>query len=525
MLLLDEPLGALDPLVRAELQDGPARDLRRRRQDGGPRHPRPRRGGASSPTASCSCATGGSSQEGTLRTSSSTRRPTPFVDRASSSAQRRLARERRSSLAARRARGATPAPRSRVGSKAFTESVILGEIATQLLAPAGVAGEHRRELGGTAVALGGAARRRDRRLPRVHRHDRARRSSRGARGRDLRAALAQRGRRPSARRSASTTPTRSACGRRGAARLGIAQHLRPGARTPSCASASPTSSWTAPTAGRRCAPRYGLPQTDVRGLDHDARLPRARRAARSTSPTSTRPTPRSPHYGLRVLERRSRATSRATQAVLLYRARPRRRAPARRALARARRRASTAPTMIAHERARASATSVARGARRRRVPAHARSGVAASARRRAGTRCARSCAARASTSILVALVARCAAIARRASRSASSPRAGRALGQVDPRRRRRRADHPVAGAARVHDPAPRHRQRAGDRGAVPLQLLPIVRNTHAGLDRHPRRRCASRRRRSGCRRGARLRLRRAAAGVAGRSSPASRPRR
>ena len=38
-----------------------------------------------------------------------------------------------------------------VGSKQFTESVILGEIAVQTLAMAGLPAEHRRELGGTRV--------------------------------------------------------------------------------------------------------------------------------------------------------------------------------------------------------------------------------------------------------------------------------------------------------------------------------------------------------------------------------------
>src|SRR5688572_6136934 len=38
-----------------------------------------------------------------------------------------------------------------IGSKVFTESVILGDIATQLLSSQGVAAEHRRELGGTTV--------------------------------------------------------------------------------------------------------------------------------------------------------------------------------------------------------------------------------------------------------------------------------------------------------------------------------------------------------------------------------------
>ena len=39
----------------------------------------------------------------------------------------------------------------RVGSKAFTESVVLGEIATQLLRGAGLPATHRRELGGTQI--------------------------------------------------------------------------------------------------------------------------------------------------------------------------------------------------------------------------------------------------------------------------------------------------------------------------------------------------------------------------------------
>jgi glycine betaine/choline ABC-type transport system substrate-binding protein len=37
------------------------------------------------------------------------------------------------------------------GSKVFTESVILGEVATQFLRSAGQPAEHRRELGGTRV--------------------------------------------------------------------------------------------------------------------------------------------------------------------------------------------------------------------------------------------------------------------------------------------------------------------------------------------------------------------------------------
>ena len=47
--------------------------------------------------------------------------------------------------------GPTGSPRVVVGSKKFTESVILGEIATQLAAAAGARAEHRRELGGTRI--------------------------------------------------------------------------------------------------------------------------------------------------------------------------------------------------------------------------------------------------------------------------------------------------------------------------------------------------------------------------------------
>ena len=38
-----------------------------------------------------------------------------------------------------------------VGSKAFTESVILGEIVTQLAASRGAEAHHRREIGGTRI--------------------------------------------------------------------------------------------------------------------------------------------------------------------------------------------------------------------------------------------------------------------------------------------------------------------------------------------------------------------------------------
>ena len=67
VLLLDEPLGALDPMVRAELQDDLRGDLRCAGEDGRARDPRPRRGGASSADASCCCATGAIVQQGRSR--------------------------------------------------------------------------------------------------------------------------------------------------------------------------------------------------------------------------------------------------------------------------------------------------------------------------------------------------------------------------------------------------------------------------------------------------------------------------
>ncbi len=52
---------------------------------------------------------------------------------------------------ARAAHGAAPGGPVLVGSKAFTESVILGEIVTQTLRHEGISAEHRRELGGSRV--------------------------------------------------------------------------------------------------------------------------------------------------------------------------------------------------------------------------------------------------------------------------------------------------------------------------------------------------------------------------------------
>ena len=47
--------------------------------------------------------------------------------------------------------GSPGARETKVGSKAFTESVILGEIVTQLIAGSGVKAIHRSQLGGTRI--------------------------------------------------------------------------------------------------------------------------------------------------------------------------------------------------------------------------------------------------------------------------------------------------------------------------------------------------------------------------------------
>ena len=68
--------------------------------------------------------------------------------------------------------GNDPEPTVRVGSKMFTESVILGEIA-QDVDPSrrGFPSSHRRELGGTQVLFHALEADRARRLSRVHWHD------------------------------------------------------------------------------------------------------------------------------------------------------------------------------------------------------------------------------------------------------------------------------------------------------------------------------------------------------------------
>ena len=198
VLLLDEPLGALDPIIRSDLQDDLARHLPRAGQDGGAGDARPGRGGvlrrpgraAARRAASCSRAPWPTCW----------RRPAdPFVTRscrpsaAAGGAAHEVPALDSSPSAAVRARvvpGRSRAgePPVAIGAKKFTESVILGgdgapSSAAPRRAPVDTAATTRRHPASVAGADAG----RHRRLPRVHRHDHAGRSSRPTRA-DLAAA-------------------------------------------------------------------------------------------------------------------------------------------------------------------------------------------------------------------------------------------------------------------------------------------------------------------------------------------------
>ena len=170
------------------------------------------------------------------------------------------------------AAGARACAASGVGSKAFAESVILGEWRGSSWRPRGSPVEHRRALGGTRLLLGRAGAGRPRRLPRVHRHAARRRSwAARAAGRGLAAPRPWRSAgSASPVRSGSTTPTRWAMRAGGGrARLGHPDHLRPARTIPSCARPQQR----VPATGRDGWPGLraatGCRQRDVRGLDHD----------------------------------------------------------------------------------------------------------------------------------------------------------------------------------------------------------------------------------------------------------------
>lgn len=162
-----------------------------------------------------------------------------------------------------------PAPTVRVGSKTFTESVILGEIAHQLLMDADVPSVHRRELGGTQVlfhaleadeldvypeytgTIGGEIL-----------------AGKGIRGEEaMRAALAGRGIGMSRPLGFNDT---YAIGMREdvAARLGI-RTLSDLRKHPEVKLAFSNEFMERADGWPGLRDRYGLPQRDVRGLDHD----------------------------------------------------------------------------------------------------------------------------------------------------------------------------------------------------------------------------------------------------------------
>ena len=110
-----------------------------------------------------------------------------------------------------------------VGSKKFTESYVLGEIAKTVLERAGFAVQQRAGMGGTIILWQALQRRTDRSLPGIYRHDR--RGDSEDEGTPLGRRDAQGARTNSASEcrltSASTTPTRWSCGGAEANRLGI----------------------------------------------------------------------------------------------------------------------------------------------------------------------------------------------------------------------------------------------------------------------------------------------------------------
>ncbi len=215
-------------------------------------------------------------------------------------------------------------PRVVVGSKKFTESVVLGEMAAQLAAAAGARAEHRRGLGGTRI-LWEALLRGDVDVYPEYTGTLRREILPGepTEGEALRRALASRGIAMSAgmgfedsyavgmrrdRAEAAGIRTLSDLAAHPGVRLGFSQEFM-----------EREDGWPAL---RRA---YGLAQHDVRGLDHDL----AYRAVTSgdldaTDVYSTDPEIRA--YGLRVLRDDRRAFP-EYQAVLVYRADLARRAP------------------------------------------------------------------------------------------------------------------------------------------------------------------------------------------------------
>ena len=422
-------------------------------------------------------------------------------------AGRRSRSRSRSSLgAACRARAAIV-----VGSKKFTESVILGELADAAPRQRRRAGAPRSAARRHARAVGRARRRPHRRLSRVHGHAVPGDPALGLRSRHARA----RARRAAARDDAVARLLRRlrAGGAPRARGAPVALHAsRIWRRIPSCGSASPRSSWRAATAGPRCARAIGFRRPTCAGSITIS--PGAASARGTLDVIDVYTTDAEIRYYAPALLVDDLAFFTEYQAVLVYRRTlP---ADARAALGR-----SSAPSRRAEM--------IAMNARAKldKVP-EAR--IAADfARTRFGVR----------------VVGAPDGVARRIWRAhARAPDARRALGRrrhprrraarhrrrappppapAHPRHHRAHADDPVAGAARLHDPAVRHRHRPGAGGAV--RLL-------AAADRAQHRRRPRRHRRAAARVGGGARPHAAASACVSsscrwrcrRSSPASRPR-
>ena len=186
-----------------------------------------------------------------------------------------------------------------MGSKRFTESYILAEVAVELARRGGDADVHHDQgLGGTALVLSRPRRGLDRRLPRVHGHDRRGDPPPGAapgrsRGDPRRAALARRASASSeplgfentyalavvravAERDHQIGRVSDVAGRR-EARIGVSHEFL-GRRA---------------TAGPASPRAYGLASLRAPRASITGSPTRRSSTARSTSSTSTRPTPRS----------------------------------------------------------------------------------------------------------------------------------------------------------------------------------------------------------------------------------------
>jgi len=195
-------------------------------------------------------------------------------------------------LAAVACSGAPDEPTLKIGSKGFTESVVLGELATLVSRASGVPAQHRREIGGTRVLWDGLLRGDIDAYPEytgtMRKEIFAGRALDGAG--QLEAALAEQGVRlgpPLGFDNGYVLGMREEV----AARLGI-RTIWTCAHIPSWRSGSRTSSWIAATAGRRCATRTACPNaTSVASTTTSVIAAFAK--GRFSSSTSTPPTPRS----------------------------------------------------------------------------------------------------------------------------------------------------------------------------------------------------------------------------------------